>query len=152
MITLNASQSPLENVHLSVSEEKFMVQINRITSDLRLSWPTGIPQMEKIIEEVGSGELRPGVIQYFLQHNLIVDNKSRVHLFAKVLWLASLPNMNRYHCGKPVELWRQNVFDTFGPSAFIPVQRISCKYICADGMLLNECVSYICPVIKGVNV
>lgn len=106
----------------------------------------------KIIEEVGSGELRPGVIQYFLQHNLIVDDESRVHLFAKVLWLASLPNMYRYHCGKPVELWRQNVFDTFGPSAFIPVQRISCKYICADGMLLNKCVSYICPVIKGVNV
>lgn len=78
----------------------------------------------KIIEEVGSGELRPGVIQYFLQHNLIVDNKSRVHLFAKVLWLASLPNMFRYHCGKPVELWRQNVFDTFKPSAFIPENKL----------------------------
>ncbi|XP_056015784.1 uncharacterized protein LOC125660837 isoform X1 [Ostrea edulis] len=105
-----------------------------------------------IIEEVGTGDLHPGVIQYFLQHNLIVGNESRVHLFAKVFWLVPLPNVYKYHCGKPVELWRQNVYETFGPSAFIPVQRISCKYICADGMLFNKNVSYICPVIKGVNV
>lgn len=106
----------------------------------------------KILSDVESGDIHPGVIQYFIQHNLIVRGESRVHLFAKVLWLMPLPNVYRFHCGKPVEIWRQNIYDTFGPSAFIPVQRINCKYICADGKLYNKNVTYVCPIVKGINI
>lgn len=106
----------------------------------------------KIISDVGSGDLQPGVIQYFVQHNLLMGNESRVHLLAKVFWLMPLPNVYRFHCGKPVEIWKKNIYDTFGPSAFIPVQRIFCRYICAEGKLYNKNVSYICPIMKGMNV
>lgn len=106
----------------------------------------------KIISDVGSGDLQPGIIQYFVQHNLLMGNESRVHLFAKVFWLMPFPNVYRFHCGKPVEIWKKNIYDTFGPSAFIPVQRIFCRYICAEGKLYNKSVSYICPIMKGMNV
>jgi len=106
----------------------------------------------KILNDVGSGVLIPGIIQYFILHNLIVADESRVHLFAKVLWLMPLPNMYKFHCGKPVEIWNRDLFDTFGESAFIPVQRIHCKYIRADCKLYNKRVSYICPLNNGINV
>lgn len=61
----------------------------------------------KIISDVGSGDLQPGLIQYFVQHNLLIGNESRVHLFAKVFWLMPLPNVYRFHCGKPVEIWKK---------------------------------------------
>lgn len=47
---------------------------------------------------------------------------------------------------------KKNIYDNFGPSAFIPVQRIFCRYICAEGKLYNKNVSYICPIMKGMNV
>jgi hypothetical protein len=96
---VNAFQSPIENVYAYLLVKKYMVLFNLATSVRHLSWHTNDG---KIIEEVGSADLHPGVNQYFLQHNLIVGDESRVHLFANVLWLAPLPSMYRYHCGKPV--------------------------------------------------
>lgn len=54
----------------------------------------------KIISDVGSGDLQPGVIQNFVQQNLLMGNESRVHLFAKDFWLMPLPYVYRIHCGQ----------------------------------------------------
>lgn len=70
---------------------------------------------------------RPGQIENILLHNVLVDEKSCVHLLARVSWFAK-PNeyvLNYY--GKPVEAWSCDLFDVQGPSMYIPVQRIRCK-------------------------
>ncbi|CAC5403291.1 unnamed protein product [Mytilus coruscus] len=97
-------------------------------------------------------DLLPGIVQTYYLHNLIVENESKVHLFAKVNWLAPLPDCYRYHCGKPVEVWSRDIYDVFGLSAFIPVQKIYCKYVRADGKLSEKLVSYICPLNSGMNI
>ncbi|CAC5395776.1 unnamed protein product [Mytilus coruscus] len=106
----------------------------------------------KIVEDVGTGDLLPGIVQTYYLHNLIVENEGKVHLFAKVNWLAPLPDRYRYHCEKPVEVWSRDIYDVFGTSAFIPVQKIYCKYVRADGKLSEKLVSYICPLNSGMNI
>ncbi|CAG2254157.1 unnamed protein product [Mytilus edulis] len=106
----------------------------------------------QIVEDIGTGDLLPGIVQTYYLHNLIIENESKVHLFAKVNWLAPLPDRYRYHCGKPVEVWSRDIYDVFGPSAFIPVQKIYCKYVRADGKLSEKLVSYICPLNSGMNI
>ncbi|CAC5383149.1 unnamed protein product [Mytilus coruscus] len=54
----------------------------------------------QIVEDVGTGDLLPGIVQTYYLHNLIVENESKVHLFAKVNWLELLPDRYRYHCDK----------------------------------------------------
>lgn len=112
-------------------------------------WNSGDGQ---ILEEVGTGELIPGIVQTYYIHNLIVEDRSKVHIFAKVNWLTPLPDRFRYHCGKPVEVWTRDIYDVFGPSAFIPVQKIYCKYVRADGKLSEKLVSYICPLNNRMNI
>jgi len=51
----------------------------------------------KIWNGEGICELVPGIIQYFLIHTLIDGDECKVHLFAKVFWLKSLPSVYRYH-------------------------------------------------------
>ena len=105
-----------------------------------------------IIDEIGTGELTPGIVQKFIIHNLIVGDESRLHLLALVKWLLPLADPLRYYCGKPVEAWGCDMYDDFGPSAFMPIQRINCKFVRADGNLSGKYVSFICPISKGLNV
>lgn len=44
------------------------------------------------------------------------------------------------------------MFDIFWPSAFIPVSRMYCKYVRADGELSGKNVSFICPLNIGTNI
>ncbi|CAG2206267.1 unnamed protein product [Mytilus edulis] len=104
----------------------------------------------EIITETGTGDLTPGIIQTYYLHNLLVRGDNNIHLFARVKWLRALPARYRYHCGRPVEVWSQEMFEPFGPSAFIPVARIYCKFVRADaidtvspiGMIKSEIFPY----------
>ncbi|XP_071143344.1 uncharacterized protein [Mytilus edulis] len=106
----------------------------------------------EIITETGTGDLTPGIIQTYYLHNLLVRGDNNIHLFARVKWLRALPARYRYHCGRPVEVWSQEMFEPFGPSAFIPVARIYCKFVRADGELSGRKVSFICPLNTGTNI
>ncbi|CAC5425178.1 unnamed protein product [Mytilus coruscus] len=106
----------------------------------------------EIITETGTVDLTPGIIQTYYLHNLLVRGDNNIHLFARVKWLRALPARYRYHCGRPVEVWSQDKFESFGPSAFIPVARIYCKFVRADGELSGRKVSFICPLNTGSNI
>lgn len=74
---------------------------------------------------------RPGQIENIILHNVLIDDKSCVHILAQVRWFAK-PNENvlKYY-GKPVEAWLRDVYDVEGPSTYIPVQRIKSKFVYA---------------------
>lgn len=105
-----------------------------------------IPCEGTIATEECYGQLVPGVIQEFIFHNLLVGGESKLHIFAKIYWLQKLPDLYRYHCGKPVEVWSKDLYDVWGSSAFLPVQRIFCKCVRAEGKLLQKEVHFIFPL------
>lgn len=106
----------------------------------------------QIIAETGTGDLAPGIVQKYIIHNLIVNGESRIHFLAKVHWLSPLASRYRHYCGSPVEAWDNTVFEAFGPSAFMPVQRIYCRYLTAERLVLGKHVTFICPLNKGLNI
>jgi hypothetical protein len=65
-------------------------------------------------------EMHAGVVEFFLSHNLVVNGKPLHHLLAKVKWYqrAQLKGSRLF------DLYVPKVYDVFGESAFIPVQRI----------------------------
>lgn len=74
---------------------------------------------------------RPGQILKIYLHNVIIDGKSSVHVLAKVQWYAKLEETMKLYHGKPVTVWRSNIFEREGPASFIPIQRIRCKAVYA---------------------
>ncbi|CAG2255384.1 unnamed protein product [Mytilus edulis] len=57
-----------------------------------------------ILNEVGEGELTPGIIEKFIVHNLIVGDENNIHLLAKIRWMIPDANRPRHYCGEPVEV------------------------------------------------
>ncbi|CAG2197637.1 unnamed protein product [Mytilus edulis] len=106
----------------------------------------------RIMRDAESVVLTPGIVQKYILHNLIVEGNNQIHLLAKVNWFTPLPASLRYHCGEPIEAWNSELIDTFGPSAFIPVQRFYCRFVQADGFISNKTVSFVCPLNNGLNV
>ena len=75
---------------------------------------------------------RPGVIQYFVKHSIIIESISYSHWFAFCKWFLSVDNETRNMFGKPLEVWHKDLFINSGSSAFIPVQRIFSEAVYAD--------------------
>ena len=69
----------------------------------------------------------PGQVQYFFVHSFTLNSELCQHLFTYVLWYESHPNINKY--GKPIQVWRKNVYQARGPSTFIPIQRIANRFV-----------------------
>lgn len=105
-----------------------------------------------ILNEVGEGELTPGIIEKFIVHNLIVGDENNIHLLAKIRWMIPDANRPRHYCGEPVEVWSSNMHETNGPSAYMPVQRIFCRYVRANGNISGKPVAFVCPLNRGMNV
>lgn len=81
---------------------------------------------------------RPGQILKIYLHNVIIDGKSSVHVIAKVQWYGKLEEPIKFYYGKPVTVWRNNIFEQEGPASFIPVQRIRCKAVYAFDIVCGE--------------
>ncbi|CAC5383016.1 unnamed protein product [Mytilus coruscus] len=105
-----------------------------------------------ILNEVGEGELTPGIIEKFIVHNLIVGDENNINLLAKIRWMIPDANRLRHYCGEPVEVWSSNMHETNGPSAYMPVQRIFCRYVRANGNISGKPVAFVCPLNRGMNV
>ena len=88
----------------------------------------------------GPDDLRPGQILTFFPHRIKVkstlsnspDQRYEFYI-ARVNWYSEHPEPYAY--GIPVEIWC-NTFDVFGPTCFIPVQRI--KSHCARGETIHK--------------
>ena len=71
--------------------------------------------------------MRPGVIDYFMKQTVQVNK----HYVTSVL---------------AVEVWRKDFFECEGESTFIPIQRISGKFIPANDTPQDEHVLVVCPL------
>lgn len=56
--------------------------------------------------------------------NVINDGKASVYILTKVQWCAKLEEPVQFYFGKPVTVWRSNIFEREGISSFVPVQKI----------------------------
>lgn len=98
--------------------------------------------------DVTTADIRPGIVRYFVKQTFTVNGRVCTFCFARVNWFQYHPS--RFCCGErggaTPEVWCANVFDTFGPSAFVPIQRISGKFLPAYDKLANETVLYVMPL------
>ena len=81
-------------------------------------------------------ELFAGYVLYFFSHSIKLNGKFVNHLFASVLW--HKPDQDPDRFGNPTKTWKLNDFLVHGPSRFMPVQRIYCRFASAQTLIDGE--------------
>ena len=95
---------------------------------------------------------RPCKVAYYFIHNITYNGSIKPHLFAKVHWFQALSDEVRLMYGSPVEVWCPYLYEIDGPSNFIPVQRLKCKFISAIEKHRGETVMCITAKERWANV
>ena len=88
---------------------------------------------------LNSSDSRPGRVLYFIKQNVTIGERVCTFCFARVDWFQYHPQ--RFHCGTSSaspEIWCANLFDCFGASSFLPIQRISGKFLPGYDKLADE--------------
>ena len=96
-----------------------------------------------------NAELRPGVVLYYIKQTVTIGEHVGTFCFARVQWFQYHPH--RFHCGTSgvvPEVWCANLFDCFGASAFLPIQRISGKFLPGYDKVAGENVLFVLPLNK----
>ena len=94
-------------------------------------------------------KLKPGLVEFYLLHNVLVDREYKEHLPAKVQWMKATNSINYF--GNPIEVWYAELFELDGPASFIPVQRLKCKFVKIEKELWHKKVAIVCPRDRAVN-
>ena len=89
-------------------------------------------------------DLRPGVVDFFMKQNIVVNGKYIQCVLAAVRWFQ--PHPARHLLGVPVEVWCKDLFELEGEASFIPVQRIHGKFIPVFDTVERERVLVMCPL------
>ena len=95
------------------------------------------------------GDLRPGVIDFFMKQNVNVNGKYVSCILASVHWFQAHPS--RHSLGAPVEVWCKELFEPEGDASFIPVKRIYGKFIPALDIVAGENVLVVCPLTRKLQ-
>lgn len=90
------------------------------------------------------GDLRPGVIEFFMEQIIKVNGKSVCCLLAVVRWFESHPS--RRLLGAPVELWCKDLFELEGSPSFVPVKRLHGRFVPVFDVVQQEHVLVVCPL------
>ena len=96
-----------------------------------------------------NAELRPGAVLYYIKQTVTIGEHVGTFCFARVQWFQYHPH--RFHCGTSgvvPEVWCANLFDCFGASAFLPIQRISGKFLPGYDKVAGENVLFVVPLNK----
>ena len=103
------------------------------------------PHQAQIQLAVNPQDMTPGRVQYYILHSATLNSETFQHLFAYVLWYQPHPDKERL--GKPLQVWYNNIYQTEGPSSFIPIQRIatSCIALPEDDRII------VCPVVSKAH-
>lgn len=94
-------------------------------------------------------DLRPAVVLYFVKQTVHVGLRKCTFCFARVNWFQYHPN--RFLCGPSgvtPEVWCANLFDSFGPASFLPVQRVHGKFVAGYDTVNGENVLFVLPLAK----
>ena len=71
---------------------------------------------------------RPGRVEYYFKQNILLQDQTKTVYLAKVDWYLETERLKDYY-GKPVEVYRNNLFEQPGPAMFIPISRLKCKIV-----------------------
>ena len=71
---------------------------------------------------------RPGMVEYYFKQNIILQDQTKTVYLAKVDWYLETERLKDYY-GKPVQVYRNNLFEQPGPAMFIPLSRLKCKFV-----------------------
>ena len=99
--------------------------------------------------DISASDARPGTVLYFVKQKICIDGNLSTFCFARVNWFQYHPQ--RFHCGTPgvaPEVWCANLFDCFGASSFLPIQRIQGKFLPVYDKLEEENVLFVLPLNK----
>ena len=77
-----------------------------------------------------------GYVLYYFSHSIKFNGKLFQHVFARVLW--HKPDQNPDQFGNPTKTWKLNDLVGNGPSSFLPVNRIYCRYAAAETLVDGE--------------
>ena len=77
-----------------------------------------------------------GYVLFYFSHSIKLNGKFVQHVFASVMWYKSDDNPNQF--GNPTKTWKLNEFLAYGPSHFLPVQRIYCRFAAAETLVEGE--------------
>ena len=94
---------------------------------------------------------RPGIIEYFVRQSITYDEQSHTFCFAFVRWFQYHPQ--RFHCGTDgivPEVWCSNLFESLGPASFVPIQRLSRKFVAGYDKLALKMYYLSCPLGKRI--
>lgn len=72
---------------------------------------------------------RPGQVEKIILHNVLIEGVSHVHCLARVKWFSPVNESLQNYYGKPIEIWKADVYEDEGPASFIPIQRIKSKFV-----------------------
>ncbi|XP_028419139.1 uncharacterized protein LOC114544841 [Dendronephthya gigantea] len=96
-------------------------------------------------------EERPGIIDCFVRQSISYRDKVHSFCFAHVRWFQRHPE--RFHYGNDgvtPEIWCSNLFESFGPASFIPVQRIARNLIPGYDKVDDETVLFVMPLERRI--
>ena len=99
--------------------------------------------------DTSGSDLKPRVIDYFMQQNVSVNGHYETCILAAVRWFQA--HLSRYSLGAPVEVWCKDLFECEGGASFIPVQRIHGKFIPAIDIFNGEHVLVVCPLARKLQ-
>ena len=88
---------------------------------------------------------RPGVVRYYLKQNGFLDGEWRTLILARVDWFQEHPKRHM-HQGGTTEICCKDIFEPLGLASFIPVQRISCKFVGTVQKWKGEKVLFVLPL------
>jgi len=136
-VDVNATIRKYYNVCTPFRQYGAYTRANHRSSLIMANWPNqGLIQPSHNPED-----MTPGQVQYYFLHSVALNSERCQHLFAYVLWFESHPEKDSL--GKPLQVWYKNVYQTNGPSCFIPVQRLATSFIA----LSEDDKMIICPVV-----
>ena len=87
--------------------------------------------------------LCPGRVKYFLKHS--VSNEQFKHVLACVEWYLPVDEKTRFTYGKPVEIWKNHLFEVRRSAFFMLVQRIKDKFGIIETKVENRDVVVVLP-------
>eukprot|EP00111_Clytia_hemisphaerica_P014845 TCONS_00043729-protein len=95
---------------------------------------------------------RPGKILFFLKHSVVLDGRYVDHVLARVDWFLESGYDGNVIYGKPITLFRDNLFEITGSASFLPVQRIFSKFISAKTNIDGNDTLVVIPRIRHLNI
>ena len=83
-----------------------------------------------------SAARRPGIVTFYIVHNVKINENFVQHVFAVVWW--NKADEDQYYFGKPVQVWKLDEYEPCGPALFMPEQRIAQRYACCSVTLHEQ--------------